>query len=718
MTAAAEYSALEARLLAVLDSDFPDAAFNELALAVHEFQRQWNGPFSRWCEGQQEPKSWREIPAVPQAMFKEFRISCFRPDETAVTFLTSGTTGESRGAHHFFNTRLYHTAALAGWRRMGRPKHRALFLTQSPVDAPQSSLVSMFGCWAAAFGGEFFCDATGRIDFDRLYGALKDAGPVALFGTALAFLNLFEWMGARSIALPPSSYAMETGGFKGSGREIPKSDLYELFALHLGLQAGNVINEYGMCELSSQFYTTGLGGVHCGGPWVRALVVSPESGREVVVGETGILRIFDLANVGSSLAIQTGDLAVRKAEGFHLIGRSPSATPRGCSRMADEMMRLAPVRSRPTLSTPDRITALTAVTSDDLAAWLAAELGHEDALDRFVPYAGELARAVAPGTILHILSGNTPAAALQSLTRGLLLGSRNLCKLPSRGLPEVDAFVARLPTSLRSLIELSTTLQDDWLEQADAVIVFGEDATIAHFRSLVSAGKKFLGYGHKISLGIIFDDPECASAIAAARDASLFDQQGCLSPHVFFVRGDARRYAARMAEEMAAFAAEVPRAPLDIAEAAGIRSLKENAAFRARNGDFCEVFEGDDWTVIFDSNPGFPKTPLNRTIFVKPLPANLAADLAEVRPYLSTCGIEPATAENAEFTAKLGVSRICRVGAMQSPNPSWHHDGQPSLAPLVRWVDFERSATERHSLAGDARGSQSGTAVQSTEFAS
>ena len=693
MTAVAEYSALEARLLAVLGVDLPDALFNELALAAHQFQRRWNGPFARWCEGLPEPKSWRDIPAVPQAMFKEFRISCFRPEETAVTFLTSGTTGETRGAHHFLNTRLYHAAALAGWRRMGRPEHRAVFLTQSPADAPQSSLVSMFGCWAAAFGGEFFCDAAGRLDFERLDGALKDAGPVALFGTALAFLNLFEWMGARSIALPPGSYALETGGFKGSRREIPKSELYEMFAVHLGLQTDDVINEYGMCELSSQFYTTGLGGVHRGGPWARALVVSPASGREVAVGETGILRIFDLANLGSSLAVQTGDLAVRKADGFELIGRSPTATPRGCSRMADEIMRSAPVRHRPSLSTEERIAALAAVTADDLRLWLAAELGHEEALDRFVTYAGELARAVAPGTILHILSSNTPAAALQSLTRGLLLGSRNLCKLPSRGLPEVDAFVASLPDSLRALVELSTTLPDDWLERADAVIVFGGDATIAHFRSLVSAGQKFLGYGHKISLGIIFDDPKYASAGAAARDASLFDQQGCLSPHVFFVRGDARRYAAGLAAEMAAFATDSPRAQLDISEATAIRALRENATFRAQNGDACEVFAGDDWTVIFDSNPGFPKTPLNRTVFVKPLPADLAADLADVRPFLSACGIEPATLENAAFAATLGVSRICRIGSMQSPKAAWHHDGQPSLAPLVRWVDFELCAT-------------------------
>lgn len=677
---AAEYSALETRLLAAMREGCE--AFDVLALAVHRFQRKWNAPLAKWCAGLPEPMSWREIPAVPQAMFKQFRISCFPAEETAVTFLTSGTTGEARGAHHFFSTALYHAAATAGWRRLALPPIRMIFLSQNPTDTPQSSLVAMFGFWASEFGGEFVW-----LDWERVLAAMAE-GPVALCGTALAFVNLFEWMGERRITAQPGSYALETGGFKGSSREITKAALYAQFVERLGIAPAEVINEYGMCELSSQFYTRGLGAAHEGGPWVRALVVSPESGREVGIGETGVLRIFDLANLGSSLAIQTSDLAIRRERGFELIGRSPLETPRGCSRMADEIIRAHITNTPVKTTTASRLAALP--EPDAMREWLAAELGHADALDRFVPYAGRLARAIAPGTILHILSSNTPQAALQSLTRGLLLGSRNFCKLPASGLPEVEAFIAALPAEMRALVQTSTTLPEPWLAQADAMIVFGNDATIAHFRARARATQTFLGYGHRISFGIIFDDPDNTSAAAAARDASLFDQQGCLSPHVFYIRENAPAYARRLAEEMANFAKQNPRTPLTPAESASIQALHETTRFRAANGEPCELFHGEGWTVILDAAPGFPTTPLNRVIFVKPLPADLAADLAAVRQYLSACGIYPATLENAEFAAALGVTRICPIGAMQQPPLAWHQDGQPTLAPLVRWVDFER----------------------------
>ena len=68
--------------------------------------------------------------------------------------------------------------------------------------------------------------------------------------------------------------------------------------------------------------------------------------------------------------------------------------------------------------------------------------------------------------------------------------------------------------------------------------------------------------------------------------------------------------------------------------------------------------------------------------------ADLADTLAPIRAHLSTCGICPSTHEHAEFAASLGVTRICALGKMQQPPLTWHHDGAPVLAPLVRWVDW------------------------------
>jgi hypothetical protein len=69
-------------------------------------------------------------------------------------------------------------------------------------------------------------------------------------------------------------------------------------------------------------------------------VVSPETGGEVAEGETGLLRVVDLANVRSVGAVQTEDLATRRSDGFELLGRVSGAEPRGCSLREQPAARL------------------------------------------------------------------------------------------------------------------------------------------------------------------------------------------------------------------------------------------------------------------------------------------------------------------------------------------------------------------------------------------
>src|SRR5690606_35880757 len=106
--------------------------------------------------------------------------------------------------------------------------------------------------------------------------------------------------------------------------------------------ASHIVCEYGMSELSSQAYDSSIRNeklkiknerVFHFPPWACVQVISPETGKEVGEGETGLVRIFDLANVYSILAIQTEDLGIRRGDGFELIGRAQLAEPRGCSLM-------------------------------------------------------------------------------------------------------------------------------------------------------------------------------------------------------------------------------------------------------------------------------------------------------------------------------------------------------------------------------------------------
>ena len=81
------------------------------------------------------------------------------------------------------------------------------------------------------------------------------------------------------------------------------------------------------------------------------------------------------------------------------------------------------------------ISLIGKINADDLTQWISSELGHADSLDQFHPHGDLVSKAYAPKYILHIVSGNTPHAAFQTLIRGLLLGSHNNIKAPSTGPP-------------------------------------------------------------------------------------------------------------------------------------------------------------------------------------------------------------------------------------------------------------------------------------------
>jgi len=185
---------------------------------------------------------------------------------------------------------------------------------------------------------------------DRLAAAERAGTPVALLGTTLAFVHLIDWMerGARRFRLPPGSRLMDTGGFKGSGREVEPGNLLLAYRERLAIDAAHRVNEYGMTEMCSQFYTTALRDSargapardgHSVPPWVRTRAVDPDTLEPLGPGAVGILQHFDLANVGSVTAIQTEDLGVVEDGRFTLLGRSPGAAPRGCSIAMDMLLQ-------------------------------------------------------------------------------------------------------------------------------------------------------------------------------------------------------------------------------------------------------------------------------------------------------------------------------------------------------------------------------------------
>jgi hypothetical protein len=338
-------SLLEAEILGFLDEP-AEEKFESLALAIFHHQRKENPVYGKYCEylGTAERiGTWKEIPAIPQLAFKRSDIRSFPVGETKAEFRTSGTTGEGYGKHFFPSLRLYEAAVLRGWAYFRLPQRRLILLMQHPEDSPFSSLSYMGGILTSFQHDRFAITKNGEFELDRLREQFaRRAEAVTLFGTALAFLNLLDLARDQPLQLPPGSVVIETGGFKGSGRETGKSALYQELSFHFGVPIDSIWNEYGMTELSSQFYSHGIGRSHLAPPWLRFQVINPETNAEATPGQVGLLRIVDLANLWSALAILTQDLAIAQSDGgFLLLGRDPAALPRGCSRAMDELLQLA-----------------------------------------------------------------------------------------------------------------------------------------------------------------------------------------------------------------------------------------------------------------------------------------------------------------------------------------------------------------------------------------
>jgi hypothetical protein len=346
-----------------------DSDFNGLALSLFALQFTHNAAYRQFCESRKKTpitvKVWRDIPALPAAGFKEFELTSLPVTERAHVFHSSGTTGQKPGRHFHSaeSLALYEDSLLPWFQRHLLPdlassgvageKLRFIALTPPPAEAPHSSLVHMFGTVQREFSladsvflGRMEGDGVWSLDVAKTLAVLRESIaaniPVALLGTAFNYVHLLDHLEPADICLqlPAGSRALETGGYKGRSRVLPKAELHALMTRHLGLPPSEIVCEYGMSELSSQAYdgvagiSADLSGTFHFPPWARVQIVSPETGREVAVGETGLIRIFDLANVWSVMAVQTEDLGVRRVDGFELLGRAAAAEPRGCSLMS------------------------------------------------------------------------------------------------------------------------------------------------------------------------------------------------------------------------------------------------------------------------------------------------------------------------------------------------------------------------------------------------
>jgi len=185
-----------------------------------------------------------------------------------------------------------------------------------------------------------------------------------------------------------------------------------------------------------------------------------------------------------------------------------------------------------------------------LQRFVAEDFANPKLLDEFQPVVkGGMARALGPELLMHVWAGNVPGLPLWSLVCGLLVKAPAIGKVASAE-PVFAALFARLlaevePRLADCLAVLwfkggDTVSEKTLFAEADTVLAYGGNDTLAALRQQVPVGTRFLPHGHKLSLGLVSSAVlDAQHAQAAARQAALdvvrYEQQGCYSPHVFYV---------------------------------------------------------------------------------------------------------------------------------------------------------------------------------------
>jgi hypothetical protein len=352
-----------------------------------------------------------------------------------------------------------------------------------------------------------------------------------------------------------------------------------------------------------------------------------------------------------------------------------------------------------------------------LLRFLAEDFVNPQVLDDFVPRAkGGFSKAFGPDVAVHVWAGNVPGLCLWSLIAGLLVKSGTVGKVASAE-PLLAGWFAQL------LVEIDPNLADClavvwwkggdtaqesvFFKNADLVLAYGGTAALADVRRQVPVTTRFLPFGHKLSFGLVAASALDArkaprAAQQAAYDVVRYDQQGCYSPHVFYVARGGKigpaEFSRYLAHELSALEKKYPRRSLSLGEAADLAAWRGAEEINSLSPGGPQVAGEGDWTVVYnkDLQPPAPGA-LNRTVRVVAVDrlADVMPLLERHRAFLQTVGVAAAPRELFELAEQLGragVTRICALGQMTSPEAGWHHDGRCSLLDMVQMVDIDSSA--------------------------
>lgn len=271
------------------------------------------------------------IPFLPIQFFKRFQI-IDNQKNAQIIFTSSGTTSQNTSSHFVADIDIYRKSFLNGFKRFyeNPADYSILALLPSYLEREGSSLVFMVKELIELSkhnGSGFFLHNMDDL-FNQLIQNEKENKKTLLIGVSFALLEF-----AQKYSIPlQNTIIMETGGMKGRGKELTRTDLHEIFKKSFSLD--KIHSEYGMTELLSQAYSNGEG-IFSSPPWMRILIRDIYDPFSFLPNDMkGGVNVIDLANIHSCSFIETQDLGLtQKNDFFEISGRIDNSDIRGCNLM-------------------------------------------------------------------------------------------------------------------------------------------------------------------------------------------------------------------------------------------------------------------------------------------------------------------------------------------------------------------------------------------------
>ena len=339
-----------------------------------------------------------------------------------------------------------------------------------------------------------------------------------------------------------------------------------------------------------------------------------------------------------------------------------------------------------------------AIRSDALFETIRRELGDLAELD------GPTARVYPLGRVAILSSRTTIGVAVPPMC--FALAAKNDVLVKDREDALVAAFARTLVEELDAFAEAIEVATWDGehdgsrLHDVDAIVVFGNDETIARVAADRAGRARTIGFGSRTSIGFLDeaaqrDDRTIDAALAAAaRDASLYEGEGCLSLHALFIERTAartpREVAERFARAMESATTEFPVGERSAASRAAMLQARNLAAFRAatgRGGAWCD--EALSYLLLLDPPDREPPPFLPRTVALVPVESfeEVARYIERFALPIEALGVTGTGHIDTERASRIGAARIAALGEMQRPPLQTHHGGRPRIAEYVRFLD-------------------------------